>query len=422
MSLRTLLGASILLRITLLFYGLYQDSTSPLKYTDIDYYVFTDASRYLLTNSNNASISTPYSRETYRYTPLLAWLLLPTALNPQFLFFSFGKIIFSAADVLAGWLIHLILTNGGMDRRSAGWFAGIWLVNPMVATISTRGSSEGLLGVLVVGIVWAVLRRRVVLAGVLVGLATHFKIYPVIYAPAIVWWLESEGGGRGEKESKNGWLEKAMGFVNRERVTFGAWALGTFVGLNVWMYKLYADPFLQHTYLHHLSRVDHRHNFSPYNTLLHLTSSPMGHSSTPFASIPFFPQLLLSGLVIPLSFAKHDLPATMFAQTFAFVSFNKVCTSQYFMWYIVLLPFYLPGSVLLRRPWLGGVALVLWVVSQAVWLQQGYELEFLGKSTFVPGLWAASLVFFAVNVWLLGVIVGDIPQRGKSRGKVNKVE
>ncbi|PUU82699.1 PIG-M-domain-containing protein [Tuber borchii] len=412
MSLRTLLGASILLRITLLLYGLYQDYTSPLKYTDIDYYVFTDASRYLLTNSNNASTLTPYSRETYRYTPLLAWLLLPTALNPQFLFFSFGKIIFAAADVLAGWLIYVVLTNRGMDSQRAGWFAGIWLVNPMVATISTRGSSEGLLGVLVVGIVWAVLRRRVLLAGVLVGLATHFKIYPVIYAPTVVWWLESEGSGGSEGESGKGWFEKAIGFVNRERVIFGTWALGTFVGLNVWMYKLYASPFLQHTYLHHLSRVDHRHNFSPYNTLLHLTSSPMGHSSTPFGSIPFLPQLLLSGLVIPLAFAKHDLPVTMFAQTFAFVSFNKVCTSQYFMWYIVLLPFYLPGSVLLRRPWLGGVALVLWAVSQAVWLEQGYELEFLGKATFVPGLWVASLLFFAVNVWLLGIIVGDIRRRG----------
>lgn len=158
----------------------------------------------------------------------------------------------------------------------------------------------------------------------------------------------------------------------------------------------------------------------------------MGHSSTPFASIPFLPQLLLSGLIIPLAFAKHDLPVTMFAQTFAFVSFNKVCTSQYFMWYIVLLPFYLPGSVLLRRPWLGGAALLLWAVSQvllspsigclalmvanwiglqAVWLEQGYELEFLGKATFVPGLWVASLLFFAVNVWLLGIIVGDIRRR-----------
>lgn len=246
MSLRTLLGASILLRITLLLYGLYQDSTSPLKYTDIDYYVFTDASRYLLTNSNNASTLTPYSRETYRYTPLLAWLLLPTALNPQFLFFSFGKIIFAAADVLAGWLIYVVLTNRGTDSQRAGWFAGIWLVNPMVATISTRGSSEGLLGVLVVGIVWAVLRRRVLLAGVLVGLATHFKIYPVIYAPTIVWWLENEGGDGREGEAGKGWFEKAIGFVNRERVIFGAWALGTFVGLNVWMYKL-SVPFTLYT-------------------------------------------------------------------------------------------------------------------------------------------------------------------------------
>jgi len=115
----------------------------------------------------------------------------------------------------------------------------------MVATISTRGSSEGLLGVLVVGIVWAVLRRRVLLAGVLVGLATHFKIYPVIYAPTIVWWLESEGSGREGKAGK-GWLEKAIGFVNRERVAFGTCALGTFVGLNVWMYRL-SVPFTIHT-------------------------------------------------------------------------------------------------------------------------------------------------------------------------------
>jgi phosphatidylinositol glycan class M len=45
-------------------------------------------------------------------------------------------------------------------------------------------------------------------------------------------------------------------------------------------------------------------------------------------SFAFFPQLLLSGLAIPVLLAKKDLPSTMLAQTFAFVSFNKVCTSQ----------------------------------------------------------------------------------------------
>ena len=64
---------------------------------------------------------------------------------------------------------------------------------------------------------------------------------------------------------------------------------------------------------------------------------------------------------------------------------------------------------------MGVTALVAWVASQALWLQQGYELEFLGRSTFVPGLWISSLLFFAVNVWILGIIVEDV-----SKGRVVK--
>lgn len=74
---------------------------------------------------------------------------------------------------------------------------------------------------------------------------------------------------------------------------------------------------------------------------------------------------------------------------------------------MIFLPLYLPGSSLLRNPKLGISALLLWVVAQGAWLQQGYELEFLGKSTFVPGLWLASLGFFLVNCWILGIIISD---------------
>lgn len=89
---------------------------------------------------------------------------------------------------------------------------------------------------------------------------------------------------------------------------------------------------------------------------------------------------------------------------------------------MVFLPVYLPSSSLRVRPKLGIASLVLWVLGQAVWLQQGFELEFLGKSTFFPGLWAASMLFFAVNCWILGIVVDDIaafePQSGRpSRNK-----
>lgn len=177
----------------------------------------------------------------------------------------------------------------------------------------------------------------------------------------------------------------------------------------------YGTPFLEHSYRYHLTRIDHRHNFSVYNTLLHLNSVEASAFATQPAvaashidSLAFVPQLFLSCIAIPLSLAKKDLASTMLAQTFAFVTFNKVCTSQYFLWYMVFLPFYLPDSSLLKRPRRGVAALALWVLGQAVWLQQGYELEFLGRSTFVPGLWLASISFFAGNCWILGVIVSDV--------------
>lgn len=89
---------------------------------------------------------------------------------------------------------------------------------------------------------------------------------------------------------------------------------------------------------------------------------------------------------------------------------------------MVFLPFYLPSSTLLQQPRVGIAAAVLWVAGQAIWLQQGYELEFLGKSAFVPGLWTASAAFFLVNCWILGIVVADIgrkrPERISSTGDV----
>ncbi|KAI1465299.1 glycosyltransferase family 50 protein [Daldinia caldariorum] len=410
-----LFAAATILRITMSLYGLWQDANSPLKYTDIDYLVFTDAARFTFASASKS----PYTRETYRYTPLLAWLLYPTTWPGTF-WFSFGKVLFAAADLLAGYLIIRILQGPAlrMSEDRACRYASIWLLNPMVATISTRGSSEGLLGVLVMALLWAVLEKRVGFAGVLLGLGVHFKIYPFIYAPAIMWWMDAQRMGRKpDFQTQAGKPGQVIAFITPDRVWLAIVSLTTFISLNLVMYALYGMPFLTHTFLHHVTRIDHRHNFSPYNIILYLTSAHPSSTLVKVESVAFLPQLVLSTVFIPMVGAKKDLPTTMLAQTFAFVTFNKVCTSQYFLWYMVFLPLYLPNSSFFRNPRLGLSALGLWVATQGLWLQQAYKLEFLGMSTFVPGLLTSSLAFFLVNCWVLGIIIGDLdysPEHAKT--------
>jgi phosphatidylinositol glycan class M len=207
-----------------------------VKYTDIDYFVFTDAARYV---SQGLS---PYDRETYRYTPLLAWMLLPTTWSSTW--FSFGKILFAVGDIVAGWLIAVVLKSKGMSVERSLKFASIWLLNPMVATISTRGSSEGLLGVMVIALLWAITKRRVVLGGVLLGLSVHFKIYPFIYAPSIIWWMDEEHLGLRavQKPANDGGrvdiVAVVMRFCNKSRIILTITALLTFILLNLTMYTM----------------------------------------------------------------------------------------------------------------------------------------------------------------------------------------
>ncbi|KAK4635634.1 GPI mannosyltransferase 1 [Fulvia fulva] len=310
--------SSILFRLALLFYGRYQDSHSAMKYTDIDYLVFTDAARYV------AHGRSPYDRATYRYTPLLAWILLPTTWGG--LWFEFGKALFAAGDVVAGWLIFRILRTDGMPVGRALKFASIWLLNPMVANISTRGSSEGLLAVLVVALLWAVKSRRVIVGGCLLGLGVHFKIYPFIYAFSIAWYLD--GSNDRTESTERSVAGSVLSLINRDRISLAVSSLTTFMGLNAIMYHEYGRPFLEHSYTYHLTRIDHRHNFSVYSTILHLSSLESLDNGFQAESLAFVPQLLLAVIAIPLALAKTDLATTMLAQTFAFVTFNKVCTSQ----------------------------------------------------------------------------------------------
>lgn len=164
------LCAAFLLRIHLILFSEIQDRVLDVKYTDIDYVIFTDGARHTLTGGS------PFDRDTYRYTPFLAWLLTPNV----FAFAQFGKVLFSAFDILSGWLLYQILPTS-VNRKLC---ALTWLYNPLTFIISTRGSSESVICTLVIVALYFLVKKQYLIAGLTYGFVIHFKIYPVIYAPS----------------------------------------------------------------------------------------------------------------------------------------------------------------------------------------------------------------------------------------------
>jgi len=85
--------------------------------------------------------------------------------------------------------------------------------------------------------------------------------------------------------------------------------------------------FLNETYFYHLIRKDHRHNFSIYFYQMYLSMSvPESLFSKILGLLTFIPQMLLIFL-IGLYYYK-DLIFCCFLQTYVFIAYQKVCTSQ----------------------------------------------------------------------------------------------
>ncbi|KAL2919477.1 GPI mannosyltransferase 1 [Polyrhizophydium stewartii] len=435
-SLSSLTWLGVALRAGLLAYAAVQDTHPVIKFTDIDYSVFTDAAAFV------AAGRSPYLRSTYRYTPLLAVLMTPNVLLHPIC----GKLLFCLCDLVAGAFLFAILRSrspapgaGGPGRgdpmplRRAWLFTALWTLNPFVAVISARGSAESVVAILVIGTLWGAMTGRPRAAAVFFGLAVHFKIFPIVYAVPLWFGIDYacdtfehhrrlNGGQTGRKEEQAA-PEFKLRLWSWRRFEFGLISGGTFLALSLIMYSLYGHDFLEHTYLYHVTRKDHRHNFSLYFYEIYL-GLDLARNATAgvaqglsVASVvhafgalwSFIPQL---GLVAALGVAcASDLPFACFVQTFAFVMLNKVCTSQYFMWYICLLPLVLPHSRLTNSNWRTGVGLLVgWIFGQALWLSQAFRLEHLGHNTF-RNLWAASAVFLGINVWILTQCIRNhIPQ------------
>jgi phosphatidylinositol glycan class M len=229
LTLKTVFLAAVVVRVFLLVYGEWQDSNFAVKFTDVDYHVFNDAALHVMEGRS------PFLRPTYRYTPLLAFLL---TLNHH-LFFSFGKLLFVCCDLGVGLLIHQILRLRGVGRPTVVFSVSLWLLNPLTATVSSRGNAESILAVLVLLTLYLIMHKRIYLSAIFFGLAIHMKIFPVIYSLPLFLlidssYTESADLGRSELDVTS----TLWRFLNPQRVRFVSATIATFFIITATSYLL----------------------------------------------------------------------------------------------------------------------------------------------------------------------------------------
>ncbi|KAK8969677.1 GPI mannosyltransferase 1 [Platanthera guangdongensis] len=415
-DLRRMLWFSAIVRLFLLIYGEWQDTHMEVRYTDVDYFVFSDAAAMVATGKS------PFERSTYRYSPLLAFLLVPNFIIHR----SWGKLLFSSADLLVGLFVYNILKQRGVPEKLRLWCVAAWLFNPFTFTIGTRGNCEPIVCAVILWIITCLMNGKLFQAAFWYGLIVHFRIYPIIYSlpfllvisnkrigplgmPILSQWVpHTHKTVRESFPSKiampslfrhyiyNPWFPLKK-IITKDTIKFSLFSGCVFFAWTSLFFYLYGWKFLKEALLYHLTRTDPRHNFSIY--FYHIYLHHQQGFSTLEKVISFLPQLIVQ-LTLVLHFAE-DLPFCLFLQTAAFVSFNKVITAQYFVWFFCLLPLILPWSRM-KLKWKGLMCISIWMGSQLHWLMWAYLLEFKGRNVFLP-LWMASILFLVAStcVWLM---------------------
>ena len=537
--------AAVCVRVAILLVGRLADALWEVRYTDVDYEVFTDGARFL------ASGGSPYDRATYRYPPVLALLLLPNLVLPEW-----GKALFCAADIVTGLLLARILEAGGASALSAARAAAAFTLNPIVINISTRGSGDALTVLAGVACLFALVQGRWAAAGMAHGLACHLRLFPLLHALPLSLWLlapapgdgrealavggastkkspagvhtrsaasvaataggaasrisggargdgsglcgggEDEGGsvgepareGRGGARSARGgawgdslhsaarWLASTQW---RRLAKFGCASLSVVLLMGAASAMACGPRYLERALLHHITRVDARHNFSPHflpslfalhhaaekqeaaaaaasraeageAAFLSAASAAVyaeweaadgseaagpemagyeeaaapGLAGATFRLLLAHPSLASLvpqlGLCIFLGvFYADDLPWALFAQTFAFVAWNRVITVQYAHWYAATLALVLPQSRL--SPAAGAVLGAVWLAADLAWNWPAFYLELRAQAAYT-WVWGASLAFFAVNAGVLATLLAHhqprpwMPSGGRMKG------
>ena len=440
-----------------------------VPYTDIDYYVYTDAAHLVST------VKSPFNRATYRYTPLLAQIihyfdiaLSSTGAKTSVLSLngSFAKWLFFFADLFCGILLTRIYTKLYQLTQTStdvGWIVGLgWWLNPLMIGISTRGNAESLNLLLILLFLHLLLSHtsngkdshiwkdmiRVAGMGIVFGLGVHWRLYPILYAPSILSYFISTASKRSNSTGYTTSLFQNIRSSLPTLLMFTLTSASTFLALIYVYYEQYGQQFMYESYTYHLERKDHRHNFSLWFLSIYtrwfssISDVDLTVNRWVWFMVDRLPMVMLLGLVCaialkPLQPLLHYRDKTvesqgssngrvliwqLLATTLIFVAMNKVITSQYFVWYLIFLPLLIQPSSTRAAPATRSehskrkssrintsaiVALLVWIVGQALWLGQGYALEMQGQDAFVE-MFGASIVFFIGHGLVFDVVLGYV--------------
>lgn len=369
--------------LMILFSQWYDNNDTGVRYTDIDYKVFTDAAQHMLEGDS------PYLKPTYRYTPLIAVLLIPNILLHKY----WGKLLFSTFDLFIAVIIRKIVSKS--YPNISNMCAYLWLYNPLSIVISTRGSADSISCFLVLITLFAHTEKCYILSAICFAISVHVRIYPIIYG--LVYYLSID--------NENNYTSIARIFYRflptHKKILFIVTFILTLVVVTWPWYYFYGQKFLDESYLYHARRLDVRHNFSVYFYFNYLISN-FNEMPIIYSIATKFPPLILLVFVSSIFSCTEDLSFCLFCLTFIMVTFNTVMTSQYFIWYVCLIPLCYPIINLTFIEILN--LIMIWVVPQIGWLMFAYCLEFLGLNTFNL-IWVESLMFFIANVKVLSITI-----------------
>ena len=384
-----------------------------INYTDIDYHVISDGARHIITSQG------PYKRASYRYSPYFAVIMLPNI----YIHYDLAKVFICLIDVSVGKLIEVLLNIQEdcdikpKDKYDFRIISLLYIFNPLMIYISTRGSTDCLMTFLIILTIILIEMKLNVFAGIVYGFSVHMSIYPLIYFVSFYLYIGYKNLSKIETENSSKSLlmvlvSKILSLVsnikrilhsilNLNSIIFAICATFTFITLFNFFFLIYGRGFVYETYLHHLIRKENRNNYSLYFYMNYLNYST--YSSKILSYITILNQFCLVISSSVKLFPKINF--CIFVQTMVLVTFNHSVRVQCFVCYMSLLPLLLPYNDLFKsKKIILTVFTAIWAFYVLLWGVLSIIFENMGYSVFLE-MWVSTILFFFTNCFFLSILI-----------------